>query len=391
MAERSYNTFGADPNALANFRGTTPANIMPFGNMGQPKPRGSASQALNAIIADYTATQGLPSARRASSELRQRVLSSPARQASSPAVNPLDALYDAYNQLMGRPEAWETVGGPNQGMISALNAQRQQLQRNYATNKADANNLYGILSSDIEEYGTGLQERYGQSAEQMSAAETARVDAISAERAAQDARRAAAAAELGLSMESLQMAPDTTTNELLAANAGAASNWANLFEANRLREDASTGRQLAGATATKNQQLIAMKNFLDQQQSMIDQQIASERAQSPTRQLTAIGKALQAGALGGYENLFNPKGEPLYSENPQIAKKQQGFELFGKSMSNPRDMKWYNDTFNSIVTKINNAKAGVSPGLTADEKRFQMAFGITGVGLGTVDPNLLYG
>jgi hypothetical protein len=352
-------------------------------------PSGGTGQALNAIIADFT-SRGEGIAGQRPSQISQAAAGRMSRGEQAQAVNPLDALYDAYIQMMSRPEAWETVGGPNQGMISALNAQRQQLQKNYATNKADANNLYGILSSDIEDYGAGLQERFGQSAEQMSAAETARVDAISAERAAQDARRAAAAAELGLSMESLQMAPDATTNELVAANAGAASNWANLFEANRLREDASTGRQLAGATATKNQQLIAMKNFLDQQQSMIDQEIAMERSKSPSRQLTAIGKALQAGALGGYENLFNPKGEPLYSENPQIAKQQQGFELFGKSMSNPADLKWYNDTFNSIVTKMNNAKAGVSPGLTADEKRFQMAFGITGVGLGTVDPNLLY-
>lgn len=356
-------------------------------------PSGGTGQALNAIIADFT-SRGEGIAGQRPSQISQAAQAAAGRMAGgeqSQAVNPLDALYDAYNQLMGRPEAWETVGGPNQGMISALNTQRQQLQQNYATNKADANNLYGILSSDIEEYGAGLQTRYGESQESMSAAETARTDALVAEQAAQEARRAAAAAELGLSAESLQMAPDQTINEIMATNAGAASNWANLLEATKLQADASTGRQLAGATATKNQQLIAMKNFLDQQQSMIDQQIAMERAQSPTRQLTAIGKALEAGALGGYENLFNPKGEPLYSENPQIAKKQQGFELFGKTMSNPADLKWYEDTYASIIDKINNAKAGVSPGLTPAEKRFQQAFGITGVGLGIVDPNLLYG
>ena len=392
MVERKYSTFGADPDALANFRATVPASIMPFGNLSQPKP-GAVPQALNAVVADYT-SRGEGLAGQVPTQIQQAAQAAasnlPGGQQQAP-VNPMDLLLQDYNNLLSRPEAWDVSGGPNAGLISALRGQRETFQKNYATNKADANNLYGILSSDIEEYGAGLQTRYGESAEQMSAAETARNDALIAQQAAQEARRAAAAAELGLSAESLQMTPDTTVNELMATNAGAASNWANLFEANRLREDASTGRQLAGATATKNQQLVAMKNFLDQQQAAIDQQISLERSKAPTRQLSDIGKVLQGAALGAYEDYLNPEEGPLYSQNPLIAKKQQGFELFGKSMANPGDRKWYDDTYASVVSKINNAKAGVSPGLTTEEKRFQQAFGISGVGLGIVDPNLLYG
>ena len=361
------------------------ARTVPY---AQPSSTGGVNQALNAVVADYTARNGIPSARRASSELRQRALGAPAEQ--GPTMDPLDLLNMDYNNLLSRPEAWQTVGGPNQGIISALAAQREQLQQNYATNKADANNLYGILSSDIEEYGAGLQTRYGKSQESMSAAETARTDALVAEQAAQEARRAAAAAELGLSAESLQAAPDQTINEIMATNAGAASNWANLLEANKLQADASTGRQLTGATATKNQQLIAMKNFLDQQQAAVDQQIMMERSKSPTRQLTEIGKVLQDAALGAYEDYLSPEDAPMYSANPIIARRQQAFESEGRSMDNPADMKWYSDTYNSIVSKLNNAKAGVSPGLTDAEKRFMQAFQISGVGLGIVDPNLLY-
>ena len=382
---------GAAGNVPVGIRGPIPgaAGNVPIGITGIiPGAATPTRQVLDAIVADYTARNGIPSARRASSELRQRVLGAPAEQ--GPTMDPLDLLNLDYNNLLDRPEAWQTVGGPNQGIISALTAQRQQLQQNYATNKADANNLYGILSSDIEEYGAGLQTRYGESQASMSAAETARTDALVAEQAAQRANRAAAAAELGLGMESLQMAPDQTINELMATNAGAASNWANFFEANRLREDASTGRQMAGATATKNQQLIAMKNFLDQQQAAVDQQIMMERSKSPTRQLTEIGKVLQDAALGAYEDYLNPEDAPLYSANPIIARRQQAFESESRSMDNPADMKWYSDTYNSIVSKLNNAKAGVSPGLSKDEKRFMQAFQISGVGLGIVDPNLLY-
>jgi hypothetical protein len=391
VVERKYSTFGADPDALANFRATGPASIMPFGNLSQPKP-GAVPQSLNAVVADYTSRGGglagqLPTQIQQAAQAAARNL--PGGQQQAP-VNPMDLLLQDYNNLLSRPEAWDVSGGPNAGLISALRGQRETFQKNYATNKADANNLYGILSSDIEEYGAGLQTRYGESAEQMSAAETARNDALIAQQAAQEGRRAAAAAELGLSAESLQMTPDTTVNELMATNAGAASNWANLFEANRLREDASTGRQLAGATATKNQQLVAMKNFLDQQQAMVDQQISLERSKAPTRQLSDIGRVLQEAALGNYRDFLSPEEAAAYSQNPQIAKKQQGFEMFGKSMGNPADLKWYDSTYSSIINKINNAKAGTTPGLTTEEKRFQQAFGITGVGLGIVDPNLLY-
>lgn len=366
----------------------TPA-IAPFQSTENYNAQRNA-QSIDAIVGDYV-SRTVPSAKQRSTQLRQQVLPTRSQSTAEPvSVNPLDMLLADYNNLLNRPEAWQTVGGPNQAILSGLRVQREQLQKNYATNKANANNLYGILSSDIEEYGAGLQTRYGESQESMSAAETARTDALVAEQAAQEAKRAAAAAELGLSAESLQMAPDQTINELMATNAGAASNWANFFEANRLREDASTGRQLAGATATKNQQLIAMKNFLDQQQAAVDQQIAMERSKSPTRQLTEIGKVLQDAALGAYEDYLSPEDAALYSQNPLIAKKQQAFELFGKSMSNPADLKWYDDTYASVVAKINNAKAGVSPGLTTEEKRFQQAFGISGVGLGIVDPNLLY-
>lgn len=342
-------------------------------------------QALDAIAADYvTRTAAAPRRQTVGS---QKLQSQIAQQA---AVNPLDMLLADYNNLLSRPEAWETVGGPNQGIISALQGQRKQFQENYKTNRADANNLYGILTSDIEGYGEALQGRYATSAEQMSAAEAARTTAVTDAAAQAEARRRAAAAELGLAVEEVQQPADSATQEILATNAGAASNWANLLEANRLQAAASTGRQVAGATATKNQQLLAMKNFLDQNLAAVDQQIMMERSKSPTRQLTDIGKVLQDAALGAYEDYLNPQEGPMYSQNPAIAKKQQGFEYFGKSMANPADLQWYDKTYSSIINKISNAKAGVSPSLTQAEKEFQQVFGISSVGLGIVDPNLLY-
>jgi hypothetical protein len=288
----------------------------------QSRQAAMAKQALDRIATDY-ASRGEGIAGQIPSAVRERAQTSAAnvRQSMTPMVTDPFAGLDLY----------EYSGGPNSALISGLNAQREQLQKNYATNKADANNLYGILSSDIEEYGAGLQTRYQESAGKMSAAETARNDALIAEQAAQEARRAAAAAELGLSAESLQMAPDTTMDELMATNAGAASNWANLFEANRLREDASTGRQLAGATATKNQQLMAMKSYLDQQQSMLDQQIAMERSKSPTQTLTALGRGIESKVNEGIIN-------QLFPEAPELTPRQQNVENAMRDLQmNPND------------------------------------------------------
>jgi hypothetical protein len=102
------------------------------------------------------------------------------------------------------------------------------------------------------------------------------------------------AASLGIGAEDVQTPQSSAVQEIAGLSSAAASNWENLFKANKLLADASTGRQVAGAGATKANQLMAMKRFLDAQTAAIDAQIATERMTPVTQELTDVGKALRS-------------------------------------------------------------------------------------------------
>lgn len=206
--------------------------------------------------------------------------------------NAADAAYSSA--LQGLNDAmYETVGGPNAALIAQLNAQKAQYAQNYSQNKADVENLYGTLTQDITQYGTDLQGRYDTTMGQMATDQSGYQQGLTDTLASQQANRAAAAAELGLGVESLQAPPSTAMNEIAAASGAAAENWKNLFSANKLFEQASTGRQVTGAENTKSNQLLAMKRYLDQQNMALDAQIAGEKSKTATQQLTDVGKALR--------------------------------------------------------------------------------------------------
>ena len=205
------------------------------------------------------------------------------------ALQERSALQESLDAMMYR-----TAGGPNAALLASLQAQKEQLQTNYGQNKADANNLYGQLSSDIEAYGAGLQERYTTSMDEMSAAQTTRQEEIAGLQSQRDADRARVAASLGIGVEDAQTPQSTALQEIAGLSSAAASNWESLFGANKLLADASTGRQVAGAGATKANQLMAMKRFLDAQTAAIDAEIATERMRPVTQELTDIGKELRS-------------------------------------------------------------------------------------------------
>lgn len=336
---------------------------MPFGNSARATAPAGAKESLDRVVADF-ASRGEGIAGQIPAQVRERAQASAANLAQGQR-----GVTDPFAGL----NLYEYSGGANSALLAQLRAQREQAQKNYATNKADANNLYGILSSDIEEYGAGLQTRYTQSAEQMSGAEATRNDALIAEQAAQEGRRSAAASELGLGIESLQMAPSTTINELMATNAGAASNWANLFEANKLREDASTGRQLAGATATKNQQLLAMKSFLDQQQAAIDQQIAMERSKSPTKSLTALGRLIESRTNEEIVNQLFPQAAEL---TPRQKEAQSAMTDLGFNPSDPRDAARFSALQERAAQKFGNKALLQEQPLTREEMIALEAMGV---------------
>lgn len=252
------------------------------------QPTSSPKSTLDAIAAQYMSGGGLVP-ENLPRENAERVQQKKGEYAIQNALQERSALQESLDAMMYR-----TVGGPNAALIASLQAQKKQLQTNYGQNKADANNLYGELSSDIETYGAGLQERYQTSMDEMATAQTTRQGELAGLQSQRDADRARVAASLGIAAEDAQAPQSTALQEIAGLSSAAASNWDNLFRTNKLLADASTGRQVAGAGATKANQLMAMKRYLDAQTAAIDSEISMERMKAPTQELTDIGKALRS-------------------------------------------------------------------------------------------------
>jgi len=278
----TYSTMGARSRDFTS--AATTGALRPSITQGTSSPK----SALDAIAAEYMGgtglvPEGLPQ------QDAEKIQQKKGEYAMQNALQERSALQESLDAMMYR-----TVGGPNAALIANLQAQKQQLQTNYGQNKADANNLYGELSSDIEAYGAGLQERYTTSIDEMGAAQTARQGEIAGLQSQRDADRARVAASLGIGVEDAQTPQSTALQEIAGLSSAAAGNWENLFQANKLLADASTGRQIAGAGATKANQLMAMKRFLDAQTAAIDAEIATERMRPVTQELTDVGKALRS-------------------------------------------------------------------------------------------------
>lgn len=365
-------------------------------------PQSNVRDALDSITARYQ--NELASSSAGGSDQRFERLRPPEQAAADepPATNILDLLYADYQNLLSRPEAWETVGGPNAALIQNLRSQRSDLQSRYETNKANASNLYGTLSMDDVSESTGLMAEIQQMNADLDAAFEAKMtrseERAGARQAAlqstldeQQAKRERAAASLGIAKESAltDYSADAGLTKGMADVAGRATDYEQYLTDRQLAAAAGGNRMLTATGNTKIQMLSALQQVFDTQAAEIDAAINLERSKSPTRQLSDVGKALSEIGLESYRSALSPEDAPLYSANPIIARRQQAFESEGRSMDNPADMKWYSDTYRSIVNKLNNAKAGASAGLSDDEKRFMQAFQISSTGLGIVDPNLL--
>jgi hypothetical protein len=202
----------------------------------------------------------------------------------------------ALNLLLS--QMYETSGGPNQAAIRQLEAQRLAAQKNYKTNRADAQNLYGVLSQDIQGMGTDLQTSYDAAIGESQSTASARQAALSAELVRQQENRNRAAAELGLAQEAAltNYASDEALNTGMGNVATSATDWENLLRGQQASAQERTNRMVTATGNTKTQTLLGMKAFLDAQQAQINAQIAGERGKTPTQKLTPLGKLL-SGAM----------------------------------------------------------------------------------------------
>jgi hypothetical protein len=194
-------------------------------------------------------------------------------------------IYSDYSYL---------TGGPNWGLIRQLNQQKKDKTKLYKTNRADVENMYGQLSADVESdtaavgqsFDTGIQNS-ANSANQM-------VSGLSAEMGNQDARRAKAAAELGVSNENVLTDYQSTDrlNEAMGSILGQNQNWQGLL--NSQKGTAMTqGNTMKTAVGNEETQMVtAMKQTYDSAISNLNGAITNEKSRQAVRKLTDEGKLL---------------------------------------------------------------------------------------------------
>jgi hypothetical protein len=263
----------------------------------------SVKSSLDTVVNNYTDSRGQGIA----GQTAAGAMEGARRKYSASGV---DLGRDAAQMQAGRDAldaaSWEMVGGVNWGAINSLNAQKTSLNKNYATNRADAESMYGTLSTDAEVASTGLigdiQEMGGQlntaydnQIQGSQDASTARQGLLSAEQQRQQANRERVQASLGVSKEGSLMSygADTALNQGMADVAASAGSWEDLLRTQQLSAKSSTDSRMTGAANTRDQTILNMKNYLDSQIGQIDSQISNYKSQGPTRQLTDIGKLLQ--------------------------------------------------------------------------------------------------
>lgn len=384
MATRDYSTFGADPNALRDYRSTTPWQVATTPVYSNIATTGSAKESLDNVVSEYTGTSGISSKdEQARTALRGRAGDVRAAAATGSAYDPLAGL-----------DLYETTGGANIGLINALTASRAQLAENYATNRADAENMYGALSmdasvpstgliGDIQSMGGTLQGAYDMQIQGSQDTAAARQTALSEEQMRQQANREKVAASLGLAPESVQMnyASDEALNTGMSTVADRATSWEGLLNTNKLGAMESTNRLITGAANTKNQTILGMKAYLDSQQAQIDAEVAMEKAKTPQTKLTALGKLIEARTNQGIvDQIFG--NEDL---TPRGQDEADAMRDLGLDRTNPNDMQYFRQLQASGSEKLKNSSIpGASEPLTTAE---QIAVKSQGIPLSYFNPD----
>lgn len=291
----------------------------------------------------------------------------------------LDALWN---------QAYETSGGVNWATVNALKAQRDAAAQNYATNKADAENMYGMLSTDastpstgligdIQSMGTQLQDAYAAQIQGSQDLATARSGALTTEQQRQQANRERVAQSLGVAAESIQTpyASDTALNKGVSDVMASAGSWENLLGTQKLGAQAGTDSLVTGAANTRNQTVLNMKNYLDQQQAQLDAQIAAEKSQTPTKKLTALGRMLEAGQAETAFGLAQQQFPGLFGapQQPDMTAAQQLQADLGMNTQQYADAV---ATANAKFSDQQNAGVNSSNRLTAAEQAMLNATGL---------------
>ena len=305
-------------------------------------------------------------------------LQAPGSTQSDPAAD----ILARYNEVNSDPNYSYVTGGPNQALINQLNQTKERKLSQYKTNRADAETIYGELTTDVAADTTALVKDYTTAITDTGTRATDAKSALSKELAAQQTRRDTAAKELGIEREMAltPFASDTSLNDSMSRVLQSGQSWQALLESQKLGAQ-ERGTALGTATKnTKNKTVLAMKQAYDQAKEQLNQQIAAERSKTGTRKLTEIGQMLSKGYLGQLKDYTFGGGK----ENPLITKENQNFDYFVQNkglLGDPTKapggaQKWYADNYAKLMKEYNAGKLSVGKGLSPELQKFADVFGL---------------
>lgn len=243
---------------------------------------------------------------------------------STTAEDILARYYEAQNN----PELSYLTGGPNLALIRDLQQQSAAKLKQYETNRADAENMYGQLTGKIEKLGTQIGEGYTSAIDASGTRANEAQTRMSDQLALQEQRRAAAAAELGVAPENVTTDYQSRgrVNDAMTALAGQSDSWRNLLSTMQQQAAERNANMGAAAKYSGTQAVLGLKQQYDAIADAIAQQIAAEQSKTPTRKLNELGKMLTKGYLKQLEDLTFGGGQGEYSKNPLIKSDQQALE-----------------------------------------------------------------
>lgn len=380
-ARNRYQTTPASlrvPPSSPSFTGLEPGGTSPTVTVAG----GGVKQSLDNVLTGYTSAQDTWNAITKNPALTQT-------QSTLPDNSALEQFLASQTYM---------TGGPNQATLAQLAAQRAAAQRNYKTNRADAQNLYGTLSMDesapstgligeIETLGKQLQSGYTGAISESAARSQAQQTGLSEEQKRQQANRERAAAELGLAPESIQTnyASDEALNKGMSDVAATSTSWENLLRSQQGSAMENTNRLITATGNTRNQTILGMKAYLDAQEAQIQAQIAAEKAKTPTQKLTALGKLLESRMN---EQIVNEMFPSELGQTPRAEAESQAMIDLGLDPKNPAHKTQFRQLQQSGSAKLSNKNLGAAPLSTPE----QIAVDALGIPLAYFNPDYgLYG
>jgi hypothetical protein len=195
---------------------------------------------------------------------------------------------------MGRTEdkysTWS--GGPNAAVIKSLNQGIQNKSQQYKKNAADVENMYGELTMEADASAARVLGQYeaaiGKTGERASALQ----NVMSNELQNQQARRAALAAELGISPENAltSYSSDNRFNEAMNRVLGEGQSWQGLLESQKLSSQDQAASMRTAIGNTKSATKVGLAEARDAAINQYRSAIMEEQSKRATQNLTPVGQ-----------------------------------------------------------------------------------------------------